>query len=88
MSMDPAFTQFDTVRVFRNQLVHPKFIPIHANELTQDQLLRRANVEEAEWFFGQVCQMAVALYTAFGKRPELDIIAEAAAAPAVRPAQL
>ena len=63
------FREFCVIRSLRNQLVHPKLEPLNPNELNQDQLLRRANCDEATWVLGQICIMAVALYKAFGVRP-------------------
>jgi len=54
------FREFCVIRGLRNQLIHAKLEPLKTNELTQDQLLRRANCDEAAWVFGQVCIMAVA----------------------------
>ncbi len=85
---DHRFTNWKVVRGFRNQLVHPKLEPLDNSDLTQDQLLRRANADEADWFLGEICRMAEALYAAFGKRIPPEVSTAAAAAPRFLPAQL
>jgi hypothetical protein len=82
------FREFSVIRSLRNQLIHAKLEPLNPNELDQNQLLRRANCDEAAWVFGQICIMAAALYVAFGQKPLPEVQAEAAAAPRTRPAQL
>ncbi|WP_435011437.1 hypothetical protein P12x_002748 [Tundrisphaera lichenicola] len=84
----PEFTEFLTITYFRNQLIHPKLIPVSTGDLTQDQLLRRANEEEAAWVLGQICRMATALYQAFGTGVPPEVTAEACSVPPIRPPQL
>jgi hypothetical protein len=85
---DHRFTNWKVIRGFRNQMVHPKLEPLDVGDLTQDQLLRRANAGEADWFLGEVSRMAEALYAAFGKRVPPEVSAAASAAPRHRPPQL
>jgi hypothetical protein len=80
--------EFKAIRQLRNQLIHPKFEPLEAGELTQDKLLRRANAEEAAWFVGRVNLMAVALYMAFHQPVPPEIRAEAGKAPKFPPARV
>lgn len=85
---DHRCREFNAIRGLRNQLIHPKFEPIGTHKLTQDQLLLRANADEATWFVGQVNLMAVALYIAFKQPVPLEVQAEANKAPKFPPARV
>jgi hypothetical protein len=80
--------EFKSIRGLRNQLIHPKLEPLEAHELTQDQLLRRANAEEAAWYIGQVNLIAVALYMAFKQPVPPEVQAEADKSPKFPPTRV
>lgn len=62
----PEFANFEALRILRNNLTHPKLDRLKNDDLSQDELLRKANAATAAWAVAEVKKMGRALYKSFG----------------------
>lgn len=58
--------EFKSLRQLRNQFTHPKLQPLAECDLTQDELLQKANGDTASRAIAEVKKIAKVMYEAFG----------------------